>query len=182
MYADPFFVDNFWRQVKGSTNKTGSWLFPCRSRIPAMKVRVRNNGSHFILGTTFNAGLAEGMNGKLAELPGFRLPANLRCRRYLSRRPPRDVWVSECWRTVLSDILRRFQSSNTVDQLCSAGLNDDSFPISLDKLARPSRHLPLILRQTFNCLSSTCTLTKSTRPDYTAFQVESLAHSPPLHH
>ena len=67
MYADPNFVDNFWHQVSGSTNGTGSWIFPCNSRIPSMNVSVGNTGSHFILGTTFNAGLVEGLEGELME-------------------------------------------------------------------------------------------------------------------
>lgn len=72
MVADPTFVNNFWSQVSGSSNKTGPWQFPCNSKIPDLQVGVRRTGSHAIAGTTFNAGPVQGTRGKQARvsLPG----------------------------------------------------------------------------------------------------------------
>lgn len=73
MFADPTFVNNFWAQVSGSSNKSGSWTFPCSSKIPELQVGVGKAGSHAIAGTTFNAGPVKGVEGKHARssLPGL---------------------------------------------------------------------------------------------------------------
>ncbi len=68
MVADPTFVNSFWGQVSGSSNKTGLWQFPCNSKIPEMQVGVGRAGSHAIAGTTFNAGPVKGVEGKHARL------------------------------------------------------------------------------------------------------------------
>jgi len=66
MFADPTFVNSFWGQVSGSSNKTGSWTFPCNSKIPELQVGMAKAGSHAIAGTTFNAGPVKGTEGKQA--------------------------------------------------------------------------------------------------------------------
>ena len=65
MYANPTFVNDFWGQVSGSSNKTGIWTFPCNSPVPNLQVSVGKAGSHEIAGTTFNAGPVKGVKGKL---------------------------------------------------------------------------------------------------------------------
>lgn len=76
MYADPTFVNNFWSQVGGSRNSTGTWTFPCNSTIPSMKISAGRTGSYFILGTTFNAGVVEGMTGESSRNLSCEILAN----------------------------------------------------------------------------------------------------------
>lgn len=64
MTADAKFVSDFWAQVKGSSNETGQYAFPCDSNIPSMQVGVGKGESHPIAGTTFNAGKAKDQKGK----------------------------------------------------------------------------------------------------------------------